>query len=675
MRITNRIMQRNNLSNINTNKIYQDKLSNQMSSQKKITRPSDDPVVAIRALRLRSNVTEITQYYSKNIPDAGSWLKVTEDAISNLSQIITNMIARCNKGVNNYLETEDRNIILKEMKSLAESVYSTGDADYAGRYVFTGYRTDTSLSFLAAKEQEYTITEQLDSSAIDTVTKVDTDKLLDINGKNFADAGMDVDEDDITSVEAYRIRLAYNDCSGYADFDAAKTQMDDLKKKLESYGPYFKAVGFDMTGLDFNNLSQANLDNIKKAVADLKQLVEGINNGTVQPPSPGGGSTSGPGTGSGGSIDIDIGTILDWDNKTNDKLADDKLKELEEWGDDWTKAGVDIEDLASPVIEFTGTDGKTHVWKGFAGAGTATDKTDDTVTETGVITLMHSYENPYAYASANEDSIVYVPETGEILLGAKRYEELMGTKDREDTPNLNEAEIRVTYSKSNWQKGDLRPEHYFYCEAATKDADGNDTTIKYNESYIDPKLSAERQIIEYDVGYNQTVRINSTADECFKHGIGREVDDIVNAMQDVLDLEGAQTDIENIIKSLEADSTADPDGSKMEILKKQQAAVKKALELAKQKEQSLFAGGITELQKYLDDANLCVTDCGTRSSKLELIKNRSQNQKTTYETLKSENEDIDITEVAIELSAAELTYDSALMAAGKVMQNTLLNFI
>ena len=79
MRITNRIMQRNNLSNINTNKMYRDRLSTQMSSQKKINRPSDDPVVAIRALRLRSNVTEITQYYSKNIPDAESWLKVTED--------------------------------------------------------------------------------------------------------------------------------------------------------------------------------------------------------------------------------------------------------------------------------------------------------------------------------------------------------------------------------------------------------------------------------------------------------------------------------------------------------------------------------------------------------------------------------------------------------------------
>ena len=52
-----------------------------------------------------------------------------------------------------------------------------------------------------------------------------------------------------------------------------------------------------------------------------------------------------------------------------------------------------------------------------------------------------------------------------------------------------------------------------------------------------------------------------------------------------------------------------------------------------------------------------------------------QNQKTTFETLKSENEDVDITEVAIQLGSAELTYEAALMATGKVVQTTLLNFI
>lgn len=518
MRITNRIMQRNNLSNINTNKTYQDRLSTQMSSQKKINRPSDDPVVAIRALRLRSNVTEISQYYSKNIPDAESWLKVTEDAISNLAQIMTTMIARCEKGVNSEYTTDQRKIILEEMQKLGETVYSTGDADYAGRYVFTGYRTDTSLSFLEAKKQNYTITEQLDKNAIDTVSKVETDKLLDINSTNFATTK--VTEDDISSVEVHRIRLAYNDCSA--------------------------------------------------------------------------------------------------DNK--------------------------------PVIEFTDATGAKVTWQG------------------NDITIMHSYDktpdNPYASAAKDEDSIIYIPETGELLLGEKRYGELMKTKDSEATSNVNEAEIRVTYDKSNWEKGDLRPEHYFYCKADKEDKSGERVT--YNENYLEHGV--ERQVIEYDVGFNQTIRINSTADECFKHGVGREVDDIVNAMQDVLDLEGVKKDIEGIIEKT-------TDEGELDTLQKQLDAVNKALTLARKKEEALFQHGITKFQGYLDDANLCVTNCGSRRSKLELIENRTQNQKTTYETLKSENEDIDITEVAIQLNAAELTYDAALMAAGKVMQTTLLNFI
>ena len=66
MRITNKIMQNNSLYNINQNKLLEDKLTNQMTNQSKIARPSDDPVVAIRALRLRSNVTTVTQYHDKN---------------------------------------------------------------------------------------------------------------------------------------------------------------------------------------------------------------------------------------------------------------------------------------------------------------------------------------------------------------------------------------------------------------------------------------------------------------------------------------------------------------------------------------------------------------------------------------------------------------------------------
>lgn len=557
MRITNKIMQRNNLSNINTNKMYQNKLSTQMSTQKKINRPSEDPVVAIRSLRLRSNVTEITQYYSKNIPDAESWLKVTEDALSKLSDVISNMAAQCTRGTNKPFTTTDRGTVLEQLKLLADEVYATGDADFAGRYVFTGHRTDTPLSFLSEQERKYTITEQLDKNALDSFTSVNTGNVLDINSENYDDVPQkDITEDDIKSVDVHRIRLAYNDC------------MNPDAKPPEAAG-MIPTISF-----------------VKSANSD-------------------------------GSIN-------------------------------------------------------TTLWAGAAGSGA-----------TNVIKTMHPGNDPYTYISGNPDEIVYVPETGELLFGENRYKELMATKDSEATSNVNEGEIRITYEKSHWQKGDLRPEHYFACKADKVDEAGNviDTNgnvitdpnkqtaarINYNDTYL--TTDKERQVIEYDVGYNQTIRINSRADECFNHGIGREVDDIINAMQNVLELEEAQADIKAIKDKLD---DGDPNHA---ILQKQLDAVEKALTYAKEKEQKMFEGGISAFQKYLDEANVCVTACGSRGSKLDLIKNRSQNQKTTYETLKSENEDVDITEVAIQLTSAELTYDAALMAAGKVMKTTLLDFI
>ncbi len=89
----------------------------------------------------------------------------------------------------------------------------------------------------------------------------------------------------------------------------------------------------------------------------------------------------------------------------------------------------------------------------------------------------------------------------------------------------------------------------------------------------------------------------------------------------------------------------------------------------------MFENGITKMQGHLDTVNLAVTNCGTRGQKLELIEKRLMSQKTNFENLESENENVDITDVAIKLSSAELTYEAALMATGKIMQTSLMNYI
>ena len=148
MRITNNIILHNTSSNINGNKINVDNLNQQMTSQKKIQRPSEDPVIAIRALRLRSNLSEIEQYYERNIPDAESWLDVTETALSNMKTILTDIRTQCEYGASDQITADDRKTILTTLEKLRKQVYSEGNADYAGRTVFTGYRTNKKLTFM-----------------------------------------------------------------------------------------------------------------------------------------------------------------------------------------------------------------------------------------------------------------------------------------------------------------------------------------------------------------------------------------------------------------------------------------------------------------------------------------------------------------------------------------------
>ena len=75
-------MTNNTLTNINKNKQNLTKIEEQYNTGKKIQKPSDDPIIAIRALKLRSNLSEINQYYERNIPDARSWMKCQRERSS-----------------------------------------------------------------------------------------------------------------------------------------------------------------------------------------------------------------------------------------------------------------------------------------------------------------------------------------------------------------------------------------------------------------------------------------------------------------------------------------------------------------------------------------------------------------------------------------------------------------
>ena len=84
MRVTNNMIMTKANTNINGTKVIVDKENTQMTTQKKIDRPSEDPVVAVRSLRLATQLAKIDQYYEKNIPDADLIIRTSgEERLSN----------------------------------------------------------------------------------------------------------------------------------------------------------------------------------------------------------------------------------------------------------------------------------------------------------------------------------------------------------------------------------------------------------------------------------------------------------------------------------------------------------------------------------------------------------------------------------------------------------------
>ena len=115
MRITNQMMVNSTMANIQVNKKQVNTLETQLSTQKKINKPSEDPVIAIRALRLRSSLEQVTLYLNKNIPDADSWLKTTEGAVDEAVSVITDLYAYCEQGATDSYSPSERSTLAESL--------------------------------------------------------------------------------------------------------------------------------------------------------------------------------------------------------------------------------------------------------------------------------------------------------------------------------------------------------------------------------------------------------------------------------------------------------------------------------------------------------------------------------------------------------------------------------
>lgn len=144
MRITNNMMMWNLMNNVNRNMSALAKFDHQLATGKKFQLPSDDPVGVSKSLKYHTDISKVEQY-KKNLDDGQSWLDATEEAVKQVNGIIKRTHELTIQGKNDTNSPEDLKKISAEIKQLKEQLISTANSSFAGKYIFSGYKTDTKL--------------------------------------------------------------------------------------------------------------------------------------------------------------------------------------------------------------------------------------------------------------------------------------------------------------------------------------------------------------------------------------------------------------------------------------------------------------------------------------------------------------------------------------------------
>lgn len=144
MRVTNNMLINNMVGYLNNNLNRLNKYQNQYSTGKKISVPSDDPVVAARALKLRTDLAEVEQY-KRNADDAMSWLEITEDTVASIGEVLGRARVLAGDASNGTKTPSDMEKIKVEIEQLREQIIQLSNTTYAGRHLFSGFSTNSPL--------------------------------------------------------------------------------------------------------------------------------------------------------------------------------------------------------------------------------------------------------------------------------------------------------------------------------------------------------------------------------------------------------------------------------------------------------------------------------------------------------------------------------------------------
>ncbi len=276
-----------------------------------------------------------------------------------------------------------------------------------------------------------------------------------------------------------------------------------------------------------------------------------------------------------------------------------------------------------------------------------------TVDELGYTFVTKDDTQVASYYDVNPNEVAYIPETGELVFGENAYKALQSTK-----------EIKTTYTKSTFEVGDLRPDHYFDCVKHEPQSDGTIKDIQFTQT-------DDGQEIQYEVNFNQYLTVNTQGKDAITHDMGNAIDELSNALKELNDIEALMTNIRGKLN----DPTYNSDEDNVKMLNQLLADADVEMALKRDNLTKLFEKGETTFTNFMSDVAALQSDVGTKMDKLEMISVRVNEQYVNFKELKSDNEDVESEEAIINWNESQLTYNASLAATSNILQTSLLDYL
>ncbi|WP_062237765.1 flagellar hook-associated protein FlgL [Fictibacillus sp. FJAT-27399] len=140
MRVTQSMLSGNMLRNLSNSYAKMGGYQDQLSTGKKITRPSQDPVVAMKGMSYRTNLTEVEQF-KRNFGEAYNWVENTDAALDKATSALQRIRELTVQASNGTYEENQKAVIGQEIKQLKEYLVTIANTQVAGKYIFNGNDT------------------------------------------------------------------------------------------------------------------------------------------------------------------------------------------------------------------------------------------------------------------------------------------------------------------------------------------------------------------------------------------------------------------------------------------------------------------------------------------------------------------------------------------------------